>query len=74
MPDRKSRIIVLQDDMELQGILVDSASKVVKLPKANIEPTPPVVVGVDAEFIEGVCEHRNQLIILLRVQNFLQIE
>ena len=74
MPDRKSRIIVLQDDMELQGILVDSASKVVKLPKANIEPTPPVVVGVDAEFIEGVCEYRNQLIILLRVQNFLQIE
>lgn len=74
MPDRKSRIIVLQDETELQGILVDSASQVVKLPKANIEPTPPVVVGVDAEFIEGVCEYRNQLVILLRVQNFLQIE
>jgi purine-binding chemotaxis protein CheW len=74
IPDRKSRIIVLQDDTELHGILVDSASQVVKLPKANIEPTPPVVVGVDAEFIEGVCEYRNQLVILLRVQNFLQIE
>src|SRR5262249_11662048 len=74
MPDRKSRIIVLQDDSELQGILVDSASQVVKLPKASIEPTPPVVVGVDAEFIEGVCEYRNQLIILLRVENFLHIE
>jgi purine-binding chemotaxis protein CheW len=74
MPDRKSRIIVLQDDTELQGILVDSASQVVKLPKANIEPPPPVVVGVDAEFIEGVCEYRNQLVILLRVQNFLQME
>jgi purine-binding chemotaxis protein CheW len=74
MPDRKSRIIVLQDDNELQGILVDSTSKVVKLPKANIEPPPPVVVGVDAEFIEGVCEFRNQLIILLRLENFLQIQ
>ncbi|HEY7159721.1 MAG TPA: chemotaxis protein CheW [Acidobacteriota bacterium] len=74
MPDRKSRIIVLQDDLELQGILVDSASQVVKLPKANIEPPPAVVVGVDAEFIEGVCEYRNQLVILLRVENFLQIE
>jgi purine-binding chemotaxis protein CheW len=73
MPDRKSRIIVLQDDTELQGILVDSTTQVVKLPKANIEPTPPVVVGVDAEFIEGVCEFRNQLIILLRLENFLQI-
>ena len=74
MPDRKSRIIVLQDDTELQGILVDSTSQVVKLPKANIEPPPPVVVGVDAEFIEGVCEYRNQLIILLRLENFLQIQ
>jgi purine-binding chemotaxis protein CheW len=73
MPDRKSRIIVLQDETELQGILVDSASQVVKLPKTNIEPTPPVVVGVDAEFIQGVCEYRNQLIILLRLENFLQI-
>ena len=74
IPDRKSRIIVLQDDTQLQGILVDSTTQVVKLPKANIEPTPPVVVGVDAEFIEGVCEYRNQLIILLRLENFLQIE
>jgi purine-binding chemotaxis protein CheW len=74
VPDRKSRIIVLQDDLELQGILVDSTSQVVKLPKANIEPPPPVVVGVDAEFIEGVCEYRNQLIILLRLEKFLQIQ
>jgi purine-binding chemotaxis protein CheW len=74
VPDRKSRIIVLQDDTELQGILVDSTTQVVKLPKGNIEPTPPVVVGVDAEFIDGVCEYRNQLIILLRLENFLQIE
>lgn len=74
LPDRKSRIIVLQDDTELQGILVDSTSQVVKLPKGNIEPTPPVVVGVDAEFIDGVCEYRNQIIILLRLENFLQIE
>jgi purine-binding chemotaxis protein CheW len=73
VPDRKSRIIVLQDDTELQGILVDSASQVVKLPKTNIEPTPPVVVGVDAEFIAGVCEYRNKLIILLRLDNFLHL-
>jgi purine-binding chemotaxis protein CheW len=74
MPDRKSRIIVLQDDTGLQGILVDSASQVVRLPKANIEPPPAVVVAVDAEFIEGVCEFRSQLIILLRLENFLQIQ
>jgi purine-binding chemotaxis protein CheW len=73
LPDRKSRIIVLQEDNELQGILVDSASQVLKLPKKDIEPTPPVVVGIDAEFIDGVCQFKNQMIILLSLQKFLQI-
>jgi purine-binding chemotaxis protein CheW len=73
-PDRRSRIIVLQEDAELQGILVDSASKVLKLPKKDIEPTPPIVAGVDAEFIEGVCEYKNQLVILLSLSKFLQIQ
>lgn len=72
MPDKKTRIIVLNDNVEYHGILVDSASQVVRLPKKDIEPTPSVVVGVDAEFIKGVCEYKNQLIILLNLERFLQ--
>jgi purine-binding chemotaxis protein CheW len=71
-PDKKSRIVVLSDSSEIHGILVDSASQVVRLPKDDIEPTPSVVVGIDAEFIEGVCEHKGQLIILLNLNRFLQ--
>jgi purine-binding chemotaxis protein CheW len=71
-PDSKSRIVVLQESTELQGMLVDSASQVLKLPKSGIEPTPPVVVGIDAEFIQGVCESNHQLIILLNLERFLE--
>jgi purine-binding chemotaxis protein CheW len=73
-PDKKTRIIVLQDNTEFHGILVDSASQVLRLPRKNIEPTPSVVVGVDAEFINGVCEHKSQLIILLNLERFLQFQ
>jgi len=72
LPDKKTRIIVIQDGTELEGIVVDSATQVVGLPRQNIEATPPVVVGAAAEFIEGVCEHKSQLIILLNLQRFLQ--
>lgn len=72
LPDKKSRIVVLSDDLEMHGILVDSASQVVRLAKRDIEPTPSVVVGIDAEFINGVCEHKGQLIILLNLNRFLQ--
>jgi purine-binding chemotaxis protein CheW len=72
-PDKKSRIVVLQEGSEYHGILVDSAFQVVKVPKSSIEATPPVVVGVAAEFIEGVCHYKNQLIILLNLERFLQL-
>lgn len=73
LPDKKSRIIVLNDNSEYQGILVDAATQVVHLPKKNVEPTPPVVPGVDAEFIEGVCQHKGHLIILLNLDRFLRL-
>jgi purine-binding chemotaxis protein CheW len=71
-PDKKSRIIILQEDGEYHGILVDSATQVVKTPKHSIEPTPPVVVGIAAEFIEGVCHYKNQIIILLNLHRFME--
>jgi purine-binding chemotaxis protein CheW len=70
--DKKTRIIVLGENLDYVGVLVDSASQVIRLPVRAIEPTPPVVVGVDAEFLQGVCEHRNNLIILLNLERFLQ--
>jgi len=71
-PDNRTRIIVLQDGQEFQGIVVDATSHVVSLFKKDIEPTPPVVTGFKAEFLEGVYRHKNQLIILLHLQRFLQ--
>ena len=68
---KKTRIIVLGENTDYVGILVDSASQVVRLPARGIEPTPSVVVGVDAEFIQGVCEYQNNLIILLNLDRFL---
>jgi purine-binding chemotaxis protein CheW len=71
-PDKKTRIIILQEAANRYGILVDGTNHVVRLPQKNIEPTPPVVVGVDAEFIDGICEYKGQLIILLNLQRFLE--
>jgi len=72
VPDKRTRIIILQDRSNRYGIVVDATTQVVHLLKKNIEPTPPVVVGIDAEFIQGVCEHKGQLVILLNLQRFLE--
>lgn len=70
--DKKTRIVVLSENLDYIGVLVDAASQVVRLPVRAIEPTPPVVVGVEAEFIQGVCEYKSNLIILLNLERFLQ--
>lgn len=70
--DKKTRIVVLQEETSRYGIVVDSTThQVVHLLKKKIEPTP-AVVGMDATFIEGVCEHKGQLVILLNLKRFLE--
>ena len=69
--DKKTRIVVLQEEASRYGIVVDSTTQVVRLLKKKIEPTPSVV-GMDAAFIEGVCEHKGQLVILLNLKRFLE--
>jgi purine-binding chemotaxis protein CheW len=71
-PDKRSRIIVLQEGPHHYGILVDAAAQVITLLQGNIEPPPAVLIGVDAEFIQGVCEYKGQLIILLNLRRFLE--
>ena len=71
-PDKRSRIVILQDGPHRYGILVDAAAQVVTLSRGNIEPPPAVLGGIDAEFIQGVCEHKGCLIILLNLRRFLE--
>ncbi|HEY4490891.1 MAG TPA: chemotaxis protein CheW [Acidobacteriota bacterium] len=71
-PDKKTRVIIVHDNSELQGILVDAANQVVRIRKDAVEPTPPVIIGPAAEFIEGVCEYKKQLVILLNLRRFLE--
>jgi len=71
-PDKRSRIIVLQDGPHRYGILVDAAVHVVTVLRNKIEPPPPVLGNVDATFIDGVAEHKGQLIILLNLRRFLE--
>ncbi|MFQ5882410.1 MAG: chemotaxis protein CheW [Candidatus Methylomirabilales bacterium] len=69
---RESRILVADVDKRLVGLLVDSASEVLRIPAEAVEPTPETVSGVGIEYIRGVGKVGDRLIILLdlsRVMN-----
>jgi len=65
-----ARIMVLDVEHEIIGLIVDEVSEVIHLKTEDIEPTP-VDVGEDNDFLWGVGKYNNRLLILINPQKFL---
>ncbi|UWG98318.1 chemotaxis protein CheW [Dehalobacter sp. DCM] len=66
-----SRIIVLQIEGKVFGIMVDSVAEVLRLNDDAIEPPPPIALGMDANFIRGVGKIGERLLILLKLDQII---
>jgi|SRR3972149_2097086 len=73
-PDRNTRIIVVETTGKTVGLIVDGVSEVLRLSSDTIEPPPPMVAGVDAEYIWGVGKLEDRLLILLDLGKVLAKE
>lgn len=70
--DSQKRILIVNFDEELVGIIVDAVTGVVKINEDIIEPTPQIIKGVDAEYLKGVARTNNRLLILLNLDKVLK--
>ncbi len=66
-----TRVIVVDVEGRLVGMVVDAASQVVRIPADQIEPPPPIVGGLSAEYIKGVGKLDERLVILLNIDRIL---
>ena len=69
--DKYTRIIVIEISKMIVGFVVDSVSEVLRIPASTVEPTPPVVAGVESEYISGVGKLHDRLLILLDLDKLL---
>ncbi|MDR1685160.1 MAG: chemotaxis protein CheW [Desulfovibrio sp.] len=72
--DKHTRIIVIEINNMIVGFVVDSVSEVLRIPAGTVEPPPPVVAGVDSEYISGVGKLQDRLLILLDLDKLLSSE
>ncbi|WP_457570986.1 chemotaxis protein CheW [Desulfovulcanus sp.] len=72
--DKHTRIIVVEINNMIVGFVVDAVSEVLRIPADTVEPPPPVVAGVDAEYISGVGKLDDRLLILLDLERVLSRE
>ncbi len=72
--DTYTVIIIVEVKDRLIGMIVDSVSDVVNIPVSTIQATPHFTVKIETDFIQGIGQIDNNLIIILDVDMILSEE
>ena len=70
---RRNRILVVEHDGRLSGLIVDSASEVLKIPAADVERSPTSLDPRGTECVTGLGKYKGRLIILLDMKKLLDL-
>ncbi len=72
--DDSSRIVIIEVNGNVIGMLVDSVAEVVDLKKSEIETAPNVGTEETARYIQGVASRDGELLICVDLNRFLSDE
>jgi purine-binding chemotaxis protein CheW len=70
--DNNSRIVIVEVDKQVIGMLVDSVAEVTYLKESEIEKAPSVGNEETSKFITGVCNKNGELLILIELERMIQ--
>jgi len=71
-PHKKNRVVVVELEGRLLGLIVNSASEVMKIPPSDIEAPHNVFQEGELNYITGVGKLKGRLVILLDLTRVLQ--
>ena len=70
-PNRRNRILVVEHNTRLSGLIVDSASEVLKIPADDVEPAPHEFQEGGLNCVTGLAKYKGRLIVLLDMAKLL---
>lgn len=68
---RHTRVIVLDHNNKLTGIIVDSVTQVIRVSCALIAPAPGRVINHEEKYISGICQNQDTLIMVIDYDRLL---
>ena len=71
-PGKRNRILVVEHRGRLCGLIVDSASDVLKIPTVDIDPSPTDFVEGGLNCVTGLGKYQGRLIVLLDIDKVLE--
>jgi purine-binding chemotaxis protein CheW len=70
---RKNRILVVEHNGRLCGLIVDSASEVLKIPAGDVEASLKVLLESELNCVTGLGKYKGRLIVLLDMARLLDL-
>lgn len=70
---KDARIMIVEVNESVIGVIVDEVLEVLRLPASSIEPPPPVIAGITAAYLDGVGKLDDRLFILLNMDKVLTV-
>lgn len=72
--NEETRIIVVNVNSKVIGIVVDAVNEVLRIGQSEIEPPPSTISGVGKEYLKGLVKLEKRLLILLDIESILTLE
>jgi purine-binding chemotaxis protein CheW len=69
-----TRLIVINNGNRRTGFVVDDASEVITISDKDVEEAPPMIVGADRKYIQGVGKIDKRILIILDLHKLLTEE
>ena len=69
--DAETRIIIVDIGSEIVGMVVDGVKEVIRLPDSAISPPPPMIQGISSEYLKGIGQIGERLLIMLDLAKVL---
>jgi purine-binding chemotaxis protein CheW len=69
-----ARVVVVDVNDNLVGMIVDEVTQPLSLPTGQIQPPPPLAGGVDATYLRGVGKLEDRLIVILNLERALSTQ
>jgi purine-binding chemotaxis protein CheW len=70
--NRRNRILVVEHGGRLSGLIVDSATEVIKIPATDVEPSPTAMQDGGLNCVTGLGKYKGRLIVLLDMAKLLE--
>ncbi len=71
-PSKRNRILVVEHRGRLCGLIVDSASDVLKIPAKDVDPSPTEFLEGGLNCVTGLGKYQGRLIVLLDIDKVLE--